>query len=53
MRVTKAMPIPESANVMGKSAGSAAGASQRTARWATMKAAKMPRGTPSVFTESS
>ncbi len=45
MRVMKAMPMPESANDMGSSAGSAPGASLRTAKWATTKAAKMPMGT--------
>ena len=45
MRVMKAMPMPESENASGNSAGSAPGASLRTARCATTKAAKMPMGT--------
>ena len=52
-RVTKAMPTPERAKVMGSSAGSALGASLRTAMWAAMNATKMPMGTPNVLKESS
>ena len=44
-RVMKAMPMPESANEMGRIAGSAPGASFRMAKWATTKVANMPRGT--------
>ena len=47
------MPTPDSANEIGRMAGSAAGASKRTAMWATRNAAKMPRGTPRVLKESS
>ncbi len=45
MRVTNAMPMVESAKVMGRMAGSAAGAKMRTAMWATRNAPKIPRGT--------
>ena len=45
--VTKAMPMPESRKVMGKSAGSALGAKRRTARWAIANATKSPMGTES------
>ena len=51
-RVTKAMPMPESANEIGRMAGSASGASMRVAIWATTKAPKMPIGTPRVCMSS-
>ena len=47
-RVMKAIPMPESANEIGRMAGSASGASMRVAICATMKAPKMPIGTPRV-----
>ena len=50
MRVMKAMPMPDRPNARGSRAGSAPGASLRTARWATTKAAKMPMGTLSEST---
>ena len=53
MRVTNAMPMPDSAKEMGRMAGSAPGANRRTARCAMTKATKMPRGTPRVLKVSS
>ena len=51
-RVTKAMPVPDSAKARGRMAGSAPGANLRTARCAITNAAKMPAGTPSVVVSS-
>ena len=46
------MPVPERAKTMGRMAGSAPGARNLMATWAAAKAAKRPRGTPSVETLS-
>ena len=43
-----AMPMPDSANAMGRMAGSDLGANLRTAKCTMTNAAKMPMGTPSV-----
>ena len=51
-RVTNVMPMPESANTMGRMAGSAPGASTRTAMCAAANAAKSPSGTARVVNES-
>ena len=48
-RVTKAMPMPDSTNTMGRMAGSASGARNRMEMCAMMNAPNMPMGTPSVF----
>ena len=47
-RVRKVMPTPERTKTMGSIAGSAPGARNLMARCAAAKAAKRPRGTPSV-----
>ena len=49
-RVTKAMPMPDSAYANGRIAGSAPGANLRTARCDMANATKMPMGVPSVST---
>ena len=51
-RVTKVMPMPDSANTIGKIAGSAPGAKMRTAICAAAKAAKRPSGTARVWNVS-